>query len=208
MLQSNPPQKSVYKEHILTCVTAFHETELRKKAKGNLNMTYLNVSGLRGRRHSALFNMTTTIDVQKSRPHLKLLCNVYFTYEKRASQSGGSPHCRSCSVANRVAAVNSQPESLSHILTECTLYTEIRDRILPEFEELCQQSKSGLDFTDISCDINKLDQFILDPTSLNLHSRISNSDPKLGLFFQLSRDYCFCVHKHRMKILNKKSDNV
>ena len=137
-----------------------------------------------------------------------MLCNDYFTYEKRASQSGGSPHCRSCSVANRVAAVNSQPESLSHILTECTLYTEIRDRILPEFEELCQQSKSNTDLSDMSYDKNKLVQFILDSTSLNLHSRIINSDLQVGLFFQLARYYCFSVHKHRTNILNPKSDKV
>ena len=73
-LNSDPPQKSVYKEHILTRITAFHETELRQKALSNSCMTYLNVSvsGLRGRHHPALANQLTTFDVQKSRPHLIL----------------------------------------------------------------------------------------------------------------------------------------
>ena len=95
-MYSDPPKKSQYKEHILTRVTAFHETELREKAKTNSNMKYLNVSvsGLRGKRHPVLSNMVTASDVLKSRPHLKMLCNDYFTFEKRASQSGGSPHCR------------------------------------------------------------------------------------------------------------------
>ena len=209
-LHSDPPKKSQYKEHILTRVTAFHETELREKAKSNSNMTYLNVSvsGLRGRHHPALSNIVTAYDVLKSRPHLKMLCNDYFTYEKRASQSGGSPHCRSCSTTNQESAVDNPSETLSHILTECNSYSLIRDRMIPEFAHLCEQSISKPNFSDIFCDKNKLVQFILDPTSLNLQSRVSVSDPNVGLFFQLAKDYCFSIHNRRMSILKQKNDTI
>ena len=205
-LYRDPPKKSVYKENILTRITAFHETELREKTKSNSNMTYLNVSvsGLRGRHHPVLSSMITAHDVQKSRPHLKMLCKDYFTYEKRASQSGGSPHCRSCSAANQEPPVNNPSENLSHILTECSAYSEIRNRILPEFSDLCKQSKSNLNFCEILTDKNKLVQFILDPTSLNLQQRISVSDPKVDLFIKLARDYCFSVHTKRMQLLKQK----
>ena len=207
-LQCDPPQKSVYKELILTRITAFHEKELRLKALSNSNMTYLNVSvsGLRGRRHPALSNLLTTFEVKKSRPHLKMLCEDYYTYEKRADQSGGSPHCRSCSVTNQETQEEIPAENLSHILTACSSYLDIRDRIFPEFTLLCQQSKSKPDFHSIQNDKTQLCQFILDPSSLNLANRISVSDPQLDSFFKLSRDYCYSIHSRRMKILQQKCD--
>ena len=92
-LSRDPPKKSEYKEKILTKITAFHEKELRHDSLTNSCMTYLNVSvsGLRGRHHPSLSNLLTTHDVQRSRPHIKMLCEDYFTYEKRSNQSGGSP---------------------------------------------------------------------------------------------------------------------
>ena len=81
-LKFDAPKKSIYKEEVLTKVTAFYEKELRINSATNSSMTYLNVSvsGLRGRRHPALSNMMTTHDVQKSRPHIKMLCKDYLTY--------------------------------------------------------------------------------------------------------------------------------
>ena len=96
-------------------------------------MSFLNVSvtGLKGRHHTALSNQLTTFKILKSRPHLKMLCQDYLTYEKRADQSGGSPHCRSC---NPGPDQPRPPESLVYILAECEQYSEIRDGIFPEIE--------------------------------------------------------------------------
>ena len=93
-------------------------------------MTYLNisVSGLRGKRHPALSNMMTTREVEKSRPHIKMLCKDYYTYQRRSDQSGGSPHCRACS--DQYTADKRPVESIPHILTVCTAYSDIRERIL------------------------------------------------------------------------------
>ena len=142
-LNSDPPEKSVYKEHILTKITSFYERELRENSLSNSCMSFLNVSvtGLRGRHHPALSNQLTTFDVSKSRPHLKMLCQDYLTYEKRADQSGGSPHCRCC---NPGIDQLRPSESLFHILAESEQYSEVRDRIFPEMEYLC--SRSNIDF--------------------------------------------------------------
>ena len=55
-LKTDAPEKSEYKEMILTKITAFYENELRKNSISNSSMKYLNVSvwGLRGRHHPAL----------------------------------------------------------------------------------------------------------------------------------------------------------
>ena len=159
-------------------------------------MSFLNVSvtGLRGRHHPALSNQLTTSDVSKSRPHLKMLCQDYLTYEKRADQSGGSPHCHCCNPG--IDQPRPSEESLVHILAECEQYSEVRDRIFPEMEYLC--SRSNIDFGSISADKIILSQFILDPTSLNLTTRVNMKDPNIDSFFRNSRDFCYSIHNRRM----------
>ena len=204
-LRIDAPRKSIYKEDVATKITAFFEKELRINAATNSSMTYLNVSvsGLRGRHHPALANMTTTHEVQKSRPHIKMLCKDYFTYERKADQSGGSPHCRSCADSFTATPEKRPSENIQHILTVCTAYSDIRERILHEYAYLCL--KSGYNFNTVLCDSARLTQFVLDPTSLNLKVRISNSDPNIAAFFKLSRDFCHSAHTRRMNILKQKS---
>ena len=66
------------------------------------------------------------------------------------------------------------------------------------------QSESGVNFGDIIGDSDELTQFILNPTSLNLHRRINVNDPMLNLFFQTSRDICFSINERRLKLLKKR----
>ena len=129
-LKYDAPSKSQFKEDILTKICAFYENELRTMASRNSRMNYLNVSliGLRGRRHPALANIVTTREVQKCRIHIKMLSGDFFTYQVKSDQSGGSPHCRCCTVPDKPA------EDISHILTSCSAYSEIRNRIMAEFE--------------------------------------------------------------------------
>jgi hypothetical protein len=60
----------------LTKITAYYEKQLRQEAKTNSCMKYLNVGmvGLRGKHHPAINNIVTPMEVQKMRPHLKMLC--------------------------------------------------------------------------------------------------------------------------------------
>ena len=77
---------------------------------------------------------------------------------------------------------------------------------MPEIESLCTKSKLRPDFDIIVTDRNKLCQFILDPTSLNLSSRVSLNEPNLDSFFRKSRDFCYSIHNIRMNILKKKKE--
>ena len=98
-LNSDPPTKSQYTEYVLTKITAYYEKELRHDAKSNSCMDFLNVDmvGLRGKHHPAIKNIVTPTEVQKMRPHLKMLCGNLLTYATKFNQSGtGSPHCRLC----------------------------------------------------------------------------------------------------------------
>ena len=156
-LKRDPPKKAEFKELILTKICSFYEHELREQAKSNSRMNFLNVSvlGLRGRPHPAIQNIKTTHDVTKSRPHIKMLAGDYLTYQVRAKQSGGSPHCRCCSDPLK------PDEDIPHILLHCSAYKEIRERLLNEIRCLSAQTKHKLLFDNL--DNTSLSQFILDP---------------------------------------------
>ena len=161
-------------------------------------MEYLNVAaiGLRGRHHPALSNLITVHDVRLSRPHLKFLAGNYLTYGTRATQSGGSPHCRICP--------SDSEETVSHVISTCLGMENERKNLLCEYKQLCDLSKNRIDFDKICKSEKTLCQFVLDPTSLNLSSRVSPNDPLVNQFYRLSRDYCHLVDKTRIRLLKKK----
>ena len=169
-------------------------------------MNYLHVSltGLRGRHHPALANIITTTQVQKSRIHLKMLTGDYLTYEIRAEQSGGSPHCRCCLPSSSSSPSSSPAENLEHILSKCSAYSDVRNRMYIQYKNLCSNSRTKLEFDNVFNNDKLFCQFVLDPSSFNLIERIHLCDPVLNDLFQLSRDYCHAVNSARMRILKSK----
>jgi hypothetical protein len=138
--------KTCFKNDVLTRIKAFHEHELRSHADSSQKLKYFNVSmlGLSGRHHPSLSGIVTVSDVKKSRYHLKMLVGNLLTYEIKSEQSGGSPHCRLCTEMKN--------ESISHILTYCSAYRDIRIRMFEEISYLCMQSKSEFNFTNLISD--------------------------------------------------------
>ena len=160
-------------------------------------MDYLHVemTGLRGRHHPAIVNIKTTEEVQKMRPHLKMLCGNLLTYGMKYEQTGqGSPRCR---------IFEYEYESDSHILGSCPKFSEIRRKILKEFGEILQKSKNGLKLEDFSDCEKALTQLVLDPSSMNLETRVHLSDPILPELFNVSRDLCAALCKRILNLLNE-----
>ena len=124
--------------------------------------------GLRGRPHPLISNVFDTKQVKNMRPHLKLLCGDYLTYEKKSLQSGGSARCRLCSC---------DCESVSHILTSCESLSEPRQKLMSTLTNFC--NKHNINLQQFKCEYNLLTQFILDPTSFNLPQRVNINDPIL-----------------------------
>ena len=69
-----------------------------------------------------------------------MLAGDYLTYEVKSNQSGGSSSCRSCDSPSPI-------ENMAHILTTCEAYSDIKQRMMPELDDLCSQSKSNVDFS-------------------------------------------------------------
>ena len=174
---------------------------MRDKAYKSSSMQYLNVSltGLRGKRHPALSGIVTTHEVKRAKIHIKMLAGDFLTHQVRADRSGGSPLCRTC------PENSPKTEDLNHILTECLVYKEVRQRMFPEISEVCKMTKSECSFEDIFRNNSSLCQFILDPTSFNLENRVHIDDPALPALFKMSRDYCYAINSIRMKKLSAKN---
>ena len=84
-------------------------------------MLYLNVSllGLTGRAHPAITGVTTSHEVKKMRPHIKMLCGNYPTFEIISLQSGGSSKCHLCL---------DPCESTEHLIAICPQFEDLRLR--------------------------------------------------------------------------------
>ena len=128
------------------------------------------------------------------RPHLRMLVGDYLTYEKKSQQSGGSAECRIC--------LSKERDTYTHILLICEPLSEPRNRILSEIITFCQSINFNIEL--YLTDPVKLTQLILDPVSMNLPVIVNINDPSLDYFFKLSRDFCYSIHKLRMKLLKEK----
>ena len=115
----------------------------------------------------------------------------------KSDQSGGSPRCRICD----------SDETICHVVIICQGMADERKRLLEQFQELCKATKNEICFQELSKSDEQLCQFILEPTSLNLHTRVSMYDPVAPEFYKLSRDFCHIIDKKRIHLI-KELENI
>ena len=192
--------KSRWKSLIETKVTIHHEKELRSTSKTNSKMNYLNVelSGLSGRPHPALLNISTPQDAKKLRYHLKFLTGDFLTAERLAlDQPNRNPSCKLCFAPL---------ESAEHVLTACKATAEVRHRIYPELMNTVLHAKPNSSILHNHTD-SQLAQFLLDCTSINLDEsiRIPAHNPGISGIFKVARDWCYAVSSERARLLKNKS---
>ena len=127
-------------------------------------------------------------------PHTQMLVGCYFTRFLLWKQE--TQFCPLCKTS-----VISYIDSLVHLLVICSTLAEEREKLLVEFELLCQETKNKLTISSVSNTHEELCQFILDPASMNLKHRVHLTDPPLSKFLKLSRDFCYLFDKRRKDIL-------
>ena len=134
-------------------------------------------------------------------PLPKKLYKLYMEGNKsnlRHNQSGGSPHCRICM---------NESESIIHVIAACSGMASVSKKLLEELRQLCLQTRNKINLSEISEDEKNLCQFILDPSSLNLKTRVSLSDPAIHTLFKFSREYCYTIDKTRIGLLQEIDKN-
>ena len=178
-LNDPPPKNATFKANILTKITKYWESKLRKDAQSNSKMKFLNVNliGLSGRCHPALCNIRTAKQVSRMRPHIKMLCGDYY----KSKYQGGSPHCRLCGTNEQTI------ENIEHILTTCSYYTDVRNRVISSMKTIIEKIDYIQSYETIFEDDLNLTQFILDCTSTNLPIRLNYNDRNTSDIFELSR---------------------
>ena len=207
LIKQAPPSKESFSEYVMTKITAYHEAELRSLANNNSKMKYFNVTatGLRGRHHPILDGPTTTHQVRKLRPVIKLLTGDFYTFEIRHNQTKlGSPHCRICSDP-KISDHDKPIENVEHVVSTCPATSGVRTPILSKIIDLLPLSKTNIDINKLVSNQSMMTQFLLDPTSLNLENdvRIHIDDPLSREIMNLSRELCYAIHSERLKILKK-----
>ena len=191
LLESIPPPKERYKQHVKIIITSYHEREQRQNMSTYTSAKYFNtfLIGLSGKIHPAIDNVFLSNDVKNMRAHLKFLAGDYLSNDKLARQGGKSPICSLC---------DSESETYSHIITRCHVLKEPREKMLKTLSEFCHFNEY-LFFNEIMNNEEELTQFILDPTSMNLSYRININDKKLPQLMYICRNFCNSLHNTRMK---------
>ena len=153
--------------------------------------------------HPVLRNVAAASDVLKLRVQVRFLVGDYLTYSLDHSHGNGkSPHCRLCSTAD--TPLN---ESVSHVISQCSALESVRSRILPEILDVVRNlspQKWVSNYLHLQND-NTRTQFILDCTSQNLPISIRVKATNCMVVFRVTRDFCFAIHKERMRLLNQQS---
>ena len=198
LLKQSPPKLSEFRRDIDIRITAFHEKYLRKKASNTRRLKYFNVKilGLSGKCHPAITNMFTVNEVKRSRFHTKILLGDIYTYQIKCQQQGGEPYCVLCKADQ---TDQKYEESVFHILIKCTAYKEIREKFIPQYQELL--NKRCISFQGLQSDNEEFCQFIIDCTSLNLKHRLTINDPLVSEIFKISRNFCNDICVKRLQLL-------
>ena len=115
-----------------------------------------------------------------------MYCGVYFTREFMFEMKKiKSPAC---------ACDNETSEDLSHFILHCQLYEPIRNQYVPKYIEM------NRNVTQVIDDEKLLLISIFDPLSSKLPTTITRNWSSVVNVYQLSRKFCYRMHKKREKI--------
>ena len=95
-------------------------------------------------------------------------------------------------------------QQIKKIICSSDGFYEIKENCITKFITVI---KNEIIFEEISSNTELLSQFILDPLSLNLKTRVHTSDPLVPEFYKLSRIYCYIMDKTRLRLLKDLENN-
>ena len=199
LLTMPPWPKELWKQHTKVAVISHHESIWRQSSVYNCKTKYLHIqaTGLSGRPHPVLAWAQTTQNVERIRPHIKMLSEDYLCYASLANDRGIDPQCWMCQV---LSTHPSPTEDLVHLLTMCRATADTRNRILPELLNTVASSDPSNSLLT-STNHDTLTQFILDCSSLNLpaNTRVPPNHPGFVNITKQCSNLINGIHKERTR---------
>ena len=118
-----------------------------------------------------------------AKQHLKMLCGDYQCLANIARDRGSDPQCRLCSSSS------APPETITHILLQCTATMDSRSRVWPEF----------LNTVAVIFPNNQILSNATAPelAAQQMATELTSATP------ELPRQYCYTVHSERTNKLKK-----
>ena len=197
-----PPSKTKYKSLIKSKITDFWELRLRQEAAPLTSLMYFKPGYVSlARPHPIWWTAgANPYEVAKAVVQCRMLSGRYRTKQLMSNWSvDGDSCCPSSSCTGT-------DESLEHILLECPAYVTIRTNLVEKFKSVKNENLRELAMSALDKPPTFLMQFLLDATALSsTHSLIAKMGEEI-LFplFNLTRTWCYAIHKERLIILKRK----
>ena len=198
-LLDSPLSKGKYKSLIKSKVTDYWEQRLRSEAAPMDSLLYFKPEYMSlARPHPIWWTAgANPYEVSKAVIQCRMLSGRYRTRLLTGKWSEGGTSCCPASSCPQVE------ESLEHILLECPAYAHTRKNLEQKFETVNNEELRKFAKFALRQPPSFLMQFLLDASGLTLtHSLVSKmGEDFLFPLFNLTRTWCYAVHRERFNLL-------
>ena len=130
-------------------------------------------------------------DIQKAEVRVKLVNDTYMIqyHQDKLSHKENAGFCKICKDGD---------EDIEHFILKCKPLDEVRQNKLEQFKRTVEDIKGG--GAELLEEKNQLLQAILDCTSKNVYTIITNNHNDLKAIERASQNLCFELHRLRTKL--------
>ena len=201
-LLTSPPTKEQFKSLVKKKVIDYWEKNLRDEASNLESLLYF---------HPKFMSLTTphplwtTAGASPSKVSMAtcqaIMLSGRYRTQKLCSKWDNSPdYCR-------LSPTCQAPEDINHIIQHCQALNNTRDRLMVFTRKYCEDKHTIQEIVQTHCAPDKTSfcQFLLDCSVLPdvIVAKQKDGPVILHHLFELTRIWCFSLHRDRLKLLNR-----
>ena len=189
----NPPSKHMGKTMIKKAINEYWYTKYNEEKSTKTTIRHLEIQKEPiGTPHN-IWNCVKNqkLDIQKAEVKVKLVTDTYMLqyHQDKFSHKENAGFCKIC---------NDGVEDIEHFILKCKPLDEVRQNKLEQFKRTVEDIKGG--GAELLEEKNQLLQAILDCTSKNVYTIITNNHNDLKAIERASQNLCFELHRLRTKL--------
>ena len=189
----NPPSKHMGKTMIKKAINEYWYTKYNEEKSTKTTIRHLEIQKEPiGTPHN-IWNCVKNkkLDIQKAEVKVKLVTDTYMLqyHQDKFSHKENAGFCQIC---------NDGVEDIEHFILKCKPLDEVRQNKLEQFKRTVEDIKRG--GAELLEEKNQLLQAILDCTSKNVYTIITNNHNDLKAIERASQNLCFELHRLRTKL--------